>query len=143
MIVIVAPLHGLWYWFFPRYAEMNGLTTIQWDVINLFNWSIAAVLLFTAVLTLLIARARSLTLHHLRIFSALLFGFWACRLVLEFIFPTRIPFVFIPNPSMLLKILMFVALAILIMPELISKVMIIRASRAKGHRRHSDVASLT
>jgi len=112
---------------------MDGLTSLQWDIVNLFNWSITILLFFMAILTILIARARSLTLNHLRAFSALLFGFWVCRLILEFVFPVQIPFVVIPSPSLLLKILMFVALAILVAPELLNILRVVREGREKKH----------
>ena len=118
MILVVSLFHGLWHWFFPRYAEMEGLTQIQWNIINLFNWAITSFLLFMSILTFLIARTRSISLNHLRMFSALMIAFWMCRLALEFVFPVQIRFVILPNPSLFLKILMAIGITILVLPEL-------------------------
>ena len=133
MILAVAPFHGLWHWFFLHYSEMKGLTPIQWDVVNLFNWAITCFLFFMALLTIIIARTKSLSLNHLRVFSALLFSFWGCRLALEFLFSVRIPFVVIPEPSLFLKIVMSIGLAILAIPEMRNTIETIRRSRKKRH----------
>jgi hypothetical protein len=108
---------------------MKGLTSTQWDVVNVFNWAITSVLFFMALLTITVARTKSLSLNHLRAYSAFLFAFWACRLALEFIFPVRIPFVFIPKPSLFLKILISVGLTILALPEIWNA---IRRTRTPG-----------
>jgi len=118
IILAVTPFHGIWHWFFPVYEEMEGLSQVQWNIINLFNWAITFFLLFMSLLTLTVARTKSIPLNHLRLFAVFLFGFWVCRLSLEFIFPVQIPFVVIPDPSMFLKILMFAGLIILLTPEL-------------------------
>lgn len=118
MIFVVSLCHGIWHWFFSQYAEMEGLTQIQWNIINLFNWAITFFLLFMSILTFMIASKKSIPLNHLRMFSALMIGFWICRLVLELIFPVQIPFVIIPNPSLLLKILIVIGITILALPEM-------------------------
>ncbi len=118
MIFVASLFHGIWHWFFPRYAEMEGLTQIQWNIINLFNWATTSFLLFMSILTFMIARAKSISFNHLRMFSALIIGFWMCRLALEFIFPVSIPFIIVSSPSLLLKILILVGIAILALPEM-------------------------
>lgn len=120
MICIIAPLHGIWHWFFPAYPEMQGLTQIQRDIFNLFNWAITFFLLFMAVLTIIIALAKSVSLFHLKIYSILLILFWISRLLLEYIFKVQIPFVIIREPTAVLKLLMFIGLGILIVPHLLN-----------------------
>ena len=120
MICIIAPLHGIWHWFFPSYSEMQGLTQIQRDIFNLFNWAVTFFLLFMAVLTIIIALAKSVSLFHLKIYSILLILFWISRLLLEYIFKVQIPFVIIREPTAVLKLLMFIGLGILIVPHLLN-----------------------
>ena len=118
-IITVAGIgHIAWYWFFPTYNEMTGLTEVQWSTFYLFNWSISILLLFLSILSYLASWTSTLTLTHLRVYSALTIGFWICRLILEFVFPVRIPFVMIPNPSALFKTLIIIAILILAIPEL-------------------------
>ena len=118
-ILIVAGIaHGVWYWFFPAYDELIGLTNIQWSTFFLFNWSISILLVFLSILSYVVSWTGALTVRHLRTFSVLTICFWICRLLLEFIFPVRIPFVVIPNPSWVLKTLILIAMVILAIPEL-------------------------
>lgn len=118
ILIVAGMAHGLWYWFFPLYDELAGLTDIQWNTFFLFNWSISILLVFLSVLSFVVSWTENLTVRHLRTFSALTICFWIIRLLLEFIFPVRIPFIVIPNPSWLLKTLILAALVILALPEL-------------------------
>ncbi|MFH1074869.1 MAG: hypothetical protein V1752_07260 [Candidatus Firestonebacteria bacterium] len=118
-IVLVASLtHGIWHWFLPTYIEMKGLTEIQENVLFILNWSVAVFLLFLSILSFWASYARTFTLDQLRMFSLCMIGFWMCRFALEFIFPVQIPFVIIPNPSMLFKIFILIGITILIFPVL-------------------------
>lgn len=119
LILFGAIFHGIWHWFFRGYAEMEGLTNTQLDIIYLFSWAISFLLLFMSILSFIIASLKSISLDFIRLFSALVFMFWILRLSLEFIFPVQIPFVIIPNPSLFLKILMIIGLIIIIIPELL------------------------
>lgn len=119
IILISALLHGIWYWFLPRYPEMIGLTEIQWNLLNLFNWCVTIFLLFMSACAIIVSRSTSLSLNQIRAFTLMLFVFWICRLFLEFIFPVGIPFLFLANPSFLLKVLMIIAILVLIIPEIL------------------------
>lgn len=117
IVLVASLLHVLWHWFLPSYVEMKNLTEIQWNIVFIFNWAVAFFLLLLSILSFGISRSKSLTLGHIRIFSALAMGFWISRLVLEFIFPVRIPFIIVQNPSLFLKFLIAAGIAILVFPE--------------------------
>ena len=118
LVLIASVSHAVWNRFLPTYMEMKGLTEIQWNVLFMFNWAVALFLLLLSIFSFWISTARSFALPQLRIFSALIIGFWICRLVLELIFPVQIPFVVISNPSHLLKIFICVGVVILAVPEM-------------------------
>lgn len=118
IVLIASSIHGVWHWFFPTYIEMEGLTKLQWNVFFVLNWSVSLFLFFLSILSFGISSVKSFTLNQLRAFSALMIGFWTCRFVLEFIFPVQIPFIIIPNPSLVFKLLIAIAITILILPEM-------------------------
>ncbi len=118
-IVLAASLaHAAWYWFLPAYAEMAGLSDVQWSTFSLFNWSITILLLFLGVLSLGVSLISSVTIMQLKWFSAWSIAFWLCRLLLEFLFPLKIPFVVIPGPSLFIKFLIVFCILILTLPGL-------------------------
>ena len=118
IVLCAALFHGAWHWFFPTYTALDGLTAIQWNTLFLFNWSIALCLLFLSILSLVVSSIQSLTLRQLRMFSVGIISFWAGRLALECLFPLRIPFVIIPNPSLFIKVLLVAIITVLALPEL-------------------------
>lgn len=118
LVLTSSVFHAVWNFLFPTYNEMQGLTEIQWGTVLLFNWAIVFLLLLLGLLALTVSMSGSTTLPQLRMFSAFSAGFWLCRLVLEFLLPVRIPFIFIPDPSLLVKGLLIVLALILVLPEI-------------------------
>ena len=116
-VLFGAFFHGIWYWFFLGYPEMAEIKEVQLNLIYLFSWSISFLLLFMSILSFIVALMKSIPLNFIRLFSLLVFLFWGVRLILEFIFPVKIPFVIIPNTSLFLKILIPIGLIIIAFPE--------------------------
>lgn len=117
IVLIAALVHAIWNWFLPTYAELSGLTGIQWNTFFLFNWSITLLLLFLGILSLVVSLIDSVTLTQLRLFSIWSIALWLCRLLFEFLFPLKIPLVIIPSPSLFIKFLIIFCILILASPE--------------------------
>jgi hypothetical protein len=113
-----ALMHGLWYFFLPGYPEMQGLTGIQSNFLLLMNLCIGISLLFFSILAYWFS-SRSFTINQQKTFAIIMSVFWSCRLMVEVLFPVQIPFVFIPHPTLLIKILGIGLIVILLSPWLV------------------------
>lgn len=71
ILLIASLLHIMWTWFFSTYAQMKGLTELQWDWIYLLNLSTALCQFALSFLSFGASSIKSLMLGQLRAFSAL------------------------------------------------------------------------
>lgn len=118
VLLVIAALHVSWSWFFPGYDEFSGLTDVQWSWIYLLNWCLSIFMFLVAFFSLAVGRMANLTINQLRIFIFSLAIFWSFRLLFEFIYPVGIPFLFIPDPSIIFKILLPALILVLLIPEI-------------------------
>lgn len=123
ILFIASILHGLpWIKYFPTYPELKGLTDLQLNTFYLFNLSVSLLLFFISILSYTISFIKSFSLNQLRIIILLMIILWVLRLVLEIIYPVKIPFVIIKNPTSLLKSLIVFAIIVLCLPEILYRI---------------------
>lgn len=116
--VLGALIHTTWHWFFPGYEVMKGLTDLQWDMINIFNWSTALFFLFLATLSFVILSFNNLDLSNLRKLMPCLVLFYLGRLIIEFILPAPIPLIVLKDTNIIIRLLLGTLILILLYPEL-------------------------
>lgn len=132
LIVFMAAIaHTGWHWFLPTYADLKKMSPIQIDTLYLFNWSIALCLLFLSILSWAASIDQSLTLRQARRLSTGLFCFWVCRLALEFAYPVQIPLLILNSPSFFIKVLISACIAILMAPEVYTRLNTKRVNRSQ------------
>lgn len=116
LCLAAAAIHGAWLWYMPRYPVLASLDAIQMQTMLLLNAAITLFLFMTALATVLVARATTLSLQHVRGFALLVMGFWAARFLLELIMPLSIPLLFIEHPGVFAKAVMAFPVVILAIP---------------------------
>jgi hypothetical protein len=118
LCIFGAGLHVWWHWLMPTLPQMSGLTEHQWQLFNVFNWSIALVCLTFSIVALWLGRSTSFSLSQVRGLVGIMFAFWLGRFVLELVFPVRVPLLG-EYTSLVIKVLLTVGLCILALPEIL------------------------
>ncbi len=116
--VLGALIHTSWHWFFSGYEVMNGLTDLQWDMMNIFNLSTALFFVFLASLSFIVLRYKKLEFKSIRIINLCLLLFYSGRLLIEFIIPSPIPFIIIEESNIVIRIMLSLLILILLYPEI-------------------------
>lgn len=118
VFLAVSLLHVIWNWFFPTYMELRGLTEIQLNAIYLLNSSVGLWFFICSILLFGASNTMSITFPQLRALTALIIILLTSRLLLEFIFPLQIPFLFMTTPTLFLKAFLSFFIIILAIPEI-------------------------
>lgn len=117
---------------------MQGLTKVQWDFGNLLNLSIFLVMLLFVAVAGRIAYGGPFSPAHTQSVCAVLAAFWTDRLILELLFPIRVPLLYTQYTSDLLKMFCAALVALLLFPELKLQYHDRRLRAAVGPRRFEN-----
>ena len=113
----VAITHLFWFFMLPTFPELQGMTPIQWDFVKLLNLCIVLMMLFFTAVSGRILFAAPFSTSHTRFFCSAMSAFWLGRVILEFLFPVRIPLLYTDYTSAILKVLGIVIVVLLSFPE--------------------------
>lgn len=104
--IFAAICHIIWTFFFSGYQEFKSLNKEQWDVILIFNWSTALMLIIFGALSLFISKLKMLSDKHVQVFCYLFLILWTGRFIIDLIYPVPIPFFFIENVGILIRLIL-------------------------------------
>lgn len=120
MTLACALLHGSWHVYFAGYEQLQGMSPLQLQTLQLLNAAITVFVLLMSAACFLVARDQTLSLAHLKRFTGLVALFWTLRFLLELAMPLQIPFLWI-EPSSAILIFPLLHLIVLSFPFLRSK----------------------
>lgn len=129
--LIATVLHGAWQLYMPGYSAFEQADDIALDSVFMLNGAITLFLFFSALAAFWVARSTTMLLTDVRAISLCILGFWLSRFALELVLPSPLPFLFIQEPNLIIRVFMLVFVAILATPFLVS---IRRSAGAVGHQ---------
>jgi hypothetical protein len=104
--IFAAICHIIWTFYFSGYQEFKSLNKAQWDVILIFNWSTALMLFLFGTLSLFISKLKMLSDKQIQIFCYLFLILWTGRFIIDLIYPVPIPFLFMGNAGILVRLIL-------------------------------------
>ena len=111
-------LHSVWHFTIPTFAEMQGVTEIQMDLIKLLNLAIVLIFSIFTILAIKIIFSDLFKLEQIRFINLLFLGFFGIRFILEFLLPVKVPLLYTPYTSVIFKILLAIGIIVILIPEI-------------------------
>lgn len=115
LVLACSILHCFQHLYFADISESNGYTQHS---VYLFNWSVALLLLFMAVVTLSVARSKKTSTAQLKQLAVVLIVTWSCRLLFEVVYPVTFRFLIFDQPTTIIKVGIIILLWFLLTPFL-------------------------
>lgn len=104
--IFAATCHIIWTFFFSGYQEFKSLNKEQWEVILIFNWSTALMLIIFGTISLFISKLKMLSDKQIQFFCFLFLMLWTGRFLIDLIYPVPIPFLFLENAGILVRLIL-------------------------------------